>query len=89
MFKVVYKSRHNFPFEILWDGATFSKEQMHLQPGWFCQGKYNIIGKWDEWEVYKNLENNACEQLRRAIQKQTTRGQNQINRLNNITKGGN
>jgi hypothetical protein len=89
LFKVVYSPRSNFPFTIQWDGATFSKGQMHLHSEWFCQGKYNIVGKWDEWEVYKRLENSACAQLTKAINDQKERAQKQINRLINITKGGN
>lgn len=89
LFKVTYSLRSNFPFTIQWDGATFSKGQMHLQHGWFCQGKYNIIGKWDEWEVYKKLEDNACAQLTQAINDQKAKAQKHIDRLNNITKGGN
>lgn len=86
LFSVSYKRNSNFPFEISWDGTNFTKDNMHRQHGWFCEGRYNIVGKWDEWGVYQALENNACAQLTRAISKQVERGQKQIDRLNNIVK---
>ena len=86
MFSVLYKPYSNFPFEITWDGASFTKDNMHKHHGWFCEGKYNIVGDWDKWGVYKALENNACSQLTRAIKSQAERAQKQIDRLNNIVK---
>ena len=74
------------PIAIRWDGANFTKECMHRNPDWFCKGSYNIIGEWDEWNVYQKLENDALKQIQRYIDKQTDRGQNQINRFNNIVK---
>ena len=86
LFSVNYKQNSNFPFDINWDGTHFTKDNIHRQHGWFCEGRYNIVGKWDEWGVYQALENNACSQLTNAIKAQVARGQNQIDRLNNIVK---
>ena len=55
----------------------------------FCSGRYNIIGKWEEWKIYEQLEKDAYRQLQNAIESQKARMQKQIDRLNNITKGGN
>ena len=54
----------------------------------FCDGRYNIVGKWEEWKIYEQLEEDAFRQLQNAIENQKARAQKQINRLNNITKGG-
>lgn len=78
--------RTNYPLEIQWDGANFTKDNLHRNPGWFTRESYNILGKWDEWQLYQKLENEACRQLKVAIERQIARGQNQINRLNNIVK---
>ena len=86
LFNVSYKQNSNFPFEITWDNTRFTKENMHRHHGWFCEGNYNIVGNWDEWGIYQKLENNACSQLTNAIKAQVVRGQNQIDRLNNIVK---
>ena len=55
----------------------------------FCSGRHNIIGKWEEWKIYEHLEQSAHNQLQAAIKRQKLRAQGQIDRLNNITKGGN
>lgn len=78
--------RKDYKLEIQWDGADFTKENLHKNPGWFFNGRYNIMGNWDEWEVYQKLEDNACRQLKEAITRQTARCQKQIDRLNNIQK---
>jgi hypothetical protein len=83
-FSVCY--RKDYHLEIKWDGANFTKENLHQHPHWFCNGDYNIMGNWDKWEVYQKLEDNACYQLKSAITKQTIRCQKQIDRLNNIQK---
>lgn len=87
MFRVLYRPYNsNFPFEITWGNTQFTKENMHRHHGCFCEGNYNIVGNWDEWGIYQKLENNACSQLTNAIKAQVARGQNQIDRLNNIVK---
>jgi hypothetical protein len=86
-FSVVY--RPNNGFEITWYGDRFTKERLKKYPSGMCQGYYNIIGKWNEWRVYELLEEEAIFQLRRQISIQKSKAQEQINRLNNITKGGN
>jgi hypothetical protein len=54
--------------------------------GKFCEGRYNIVGKWEEWKIYEQLEKSACDQLQSAIKAQQNKAQKQINRLKNITK---
>lgn len=54
----------------------------------FCSGRYNIIGKWEEWKIYEQLEKDAYRQLQNAIESQKARAQKQVDRLNNIIKGG-
>ena len=72
--------------EVRWSGNVFSKERMKKYPGCYCDDGHNILGNWDKWNVYKRLEEDAMQQLRRHIAIQQERGQKQINRLNNITK---
>lgn len=86
-FMVCYRTYHEL--EITWHGLDFTKENLHRNPHRFCESMYNIIGNWDEWHMYEMLEQNACQQLTKAINEQKQRAQEQIDRLNNITKGGN
>ena len=81
-FQVTYRPKTNFPFDISCDHTRFVK-------GKFCEGRYNFVGKWEEWKIYEQLEKDACDKLRAAIEGQKAKAQKQINRLNNITKGGN
>ena len=81
-FQVTYRPKTNFPFIIACDHTPFVK-------GKFCEGRYNFVGKWEEWKIYEQLEKDACDKLRAAIEGQKAKAQKQINRLNNITKGGN
>lgn len=81
----IYRSRRG-NYDITWDGASFNIENLKANPRDFTAPGYNILGKWDEWKMYERLEKNAIEQLQRQIDRQKTRGQQQINRLNNIQK---
>jgi hypothetical protein len=81
-FQVVYRpneTRHQF--EILFDDIPFTKER-------FGNGRCSIISKWEKWNIYEQLEQNACNELQNAIKRQNARAQYQIDRLNDITKGG-
>ena len=80
-FTVSYRSDVN-KFCISCDNMPFVKDSK------FCNGRYNFIGKWEEWEIYEQLEKDACSQLQAAIRRQKIRAQQQIDRLHNITKGG-
>jgi hypothetical protein len=62
---------------------------MPFVKGKFCSGRHNIVGKWEEWKIYEQLEKSAYDKLQGAINKEKLRAQGQIDRLNNITKGGN
>ena len=79
-FEVIYRPRNGF--EIMFAGEHFTKERIRL----YCEDIYNVIGKWEEWGVYKKLETAAYRELTSAIERQHNRAQAQINRLNNIIK---
>jgi hypothetical protein len=82
-FEVVYRPNETqYRFDIAFGHCPFVK-------GKFCSGRYNVVGKWEEWKMYEQLEKDACDKLRAAIENQKAKAQAQINRLNNITKGGN
>ena len=88
-FSVIYRINHNFPFEIMWSGDPFTKERLKTRPLSMCSSYYNIVGMWDEWEVYKLLEKEAINQLNCLINNQKRKANAEKNRLYNITKGGN
>jgi hypothetical protein len=66
-----------------------SCDYMPFVKGNFCSGRHNIVGKWEEWKIYEQLEKSAYDKLQGAINKEKLRAQGQIDRLYNITKGGN
>lgn len=77
---------------IRWNDIEFTIENLKTRNSEFTSRyskKHDIIGRWDEWGVYQRLEKDAFAQLQRYINDQNERAQKQINRLNNITKGGN
>lgn len=84
-FEVVYRPQSGF--EIMWDGDRFTKERLRQYRDCMCYRERNIIGKWDEWGVYRMLEESACKQLKDMINRQINKGQEQINRLKNIQGG--
>ncbi len=86
-FTVCY--RIDYKPEITWHGMEFTKDKMHRNPHRFCESIYNIIGHWDDWNMYEMLERNACQQLTEAIEEQKRRANHEQSRLDNITKGGN
>ena len=80
-FKVTYMANHPCQkFVISCDNMPFVKDNK------FCNGRYNFIGKWEEWNIYEQLEKDACNKLKAAIDGQKARAQKQIDRLNNIIK---
>lgn len=74
-------------FDIRWFGNIFSKDRLVANRLIFCQGDNNILGNWDKWRVYNQLEKCAEKKLETLISKQKTRMQEQIDRLNNIQGG--
>ena len=86
-FTVCY--RIHSELEITWYGVEFTKERMRRYRSRFFEGKFNIIGNWDEWGMYEMLERDACYKLKQAIDEQKRRANAEKNRLYNITKGGN
>lgn len=47
---------------------------------------WNILGKWDEWKMYKQLEESCFNLLKREIDKQKKKAETEVNRLKNITE---
>lgn len=84
-FAVIYSPNEN-ECTVYWKGDRFTKENMKKYHSGYCEGYNNIIGKWDEWNVYERLEKEACSQLRIAIKREKDKAQKQIDRLHNITK---
>ncbi len=80
-FAVSYRSKQ-MDFTIAFNHAPFVK-------GKFCSGRSNVVGKWEEWKMYEQLEEDAYNKLRSAIEAQKNKAQGQIDRLYNITKEGN
>lgn len=65
---------------------TISCDHTLFVKGKFCEGRYNFVGKWEEWKIYEQLEKDACDKLQSAIKAQKAKAQKQIDRLHNITK---
>lgn len=82
-FNVIYRPKQT---QCMWEIRSrygiFNRDGI----SYHSQNECNFIGKWDEWQVYQKLENDACRQLKEAIAKQVARGQKQIDRFNNIVK---
>lgn len=85
-FEVVYRPRETtYKFEV---NSTYRHfDRKHLE--YHSKAPFNFIGNWDEWKVYEGLERNAMSQLRDLINEQKRRANQERNRLDNITKGGN
>ena len=81
-FVVIYRKTSGY--EIEWSGIPFSKQTMHNHPNRFCEGAWNIIGMWDEWKIYEQLEKDAFCQLKQAIDQQYKKAEHQVSRLYNI-----
>jgi hypothetical protein len=84
-FAVIYSPNEN-EYAVYWKGDRFTKENMKKYPDGYCHGYNNIIGKWNDWNVYERLEKDACGQLRIAIKQEKDKAQKQIDRLANIQK---
>ena len=81
-FEVAYRPRETtFAFEIKYGGKPFVKDNCS-----FYNGGTNIVGNWEEWHCFEILENDAYKKLEDLIKKEKARGQEQINRLNNIQR---
>lgn len=81
-FELVYRPNEiTFPFEIKYGGKPFVRDNPS-----FYQGGTNIVGNWEEWRCFELLEKEACRQLQVLIEKETQRGNKQIERLNNIIR---
>lgn len=81
-FEIAYRPKETtFTFEIKYGGKPFVKDNCS-----FYSGGTNIVGNWEEWHCFEILEKNACKQLEELIKKENQRGQEQIERLNNIQR---
>ena len=78
----------NSAHSVYWAGNAFNIDSFRRCKGNFTDGSHNILGNWDRWQVYRQLEENACKQIQAKIDQQKARANNEQNRLNNITKGG-
>lgn len=67
-----------------WGHVEFSIEQLKKAPHAFTDKGYNILGNWDKWKVYEELEDNIYYKMRALIKGQEQRGQKQIKRFENI-----
>lgn len=84
-FSVVYRPKEIYKWTFSTKYGDFERKNIR----YYTNGSHNFIGMWDEWGVYNKLEEEAFKQLREAINEQKSRANREINRLNNITKGGN
>ena len=81
-FELVYRPQETtFSFEIKYGGKPFIKDNCS-----FYNGGTNIVGNWEKWHCFEILESLACRQLEDLICKEKQRGQEQIERLNNILR---
>lgn len=76
--------------KIKWGSMIFSKDNLQKYPVSFTsEYEYgNILGNWEKWKIYEQLEQEALEELHNIIDSELSRAENQIKRLNNIIKGG-
>lgn len=71
---------------IAWAGAKVSLENFDANPYFFTGPDYNILGNWNNWKIYEQLETRACEMLKAAIECQKTKGDKEIARFLNATE---
>lgn len=74
-------------YRIKWAEKEFTKDNFHRFHPYFCTGNHNILGNWEEWKIYQQLEQDALKRLQELIRSELSRAENQIKRLNNIIKG--
>ena len=78
----------NEGYRIRWADSIFNKENLRKYRNSFTLGHNNILGNWDKWRIYEQLEQQAWEELHNIINSELSRAENQIKRLDNIVKGG-
>lgn len=76
---------HNGHCNVSYGGCLFTMTSANRNRRLFFEG-CNLIGRWDELHAYQELEEEAFDLMRTAIDKQKKRAAHQINRLHNITK---
>ena len=67
-----------------WGNVEFSIENLKKIPHAFIDKGFNILGNWDKWKVYEELEDNIYRKIQALIKEQEQRGQKQIQRFENI-----
>lgn len=78
---------------ITWSGAEglrkvkVSLENLDANPHFFTGPDYNILGNWNNWRIYEQLETKACDMLKNAIKCAKNRGDKEIARFLNATDG--
>ena len=82
-FSIIYHSDWNSAV-IMWDDVEFNNNRLKKYSASFVGREHNILGNWDKWNVYENLEKDAMRQLKTEIERQHERSERQIKRLNNI-----
>ena len=81
-FEIAYRPKETtLSFEIKYGGKIFDKNDSNIY-----SRRVNLMNNWEEWHCFEKLERNACEQLEDLIYKEKQRGQEQIERLNNIQR---
>lgn len=71
---------------ITWMGAKVSLENLDANPHFFTGADSNILGNWNKWNIYEQLEIKACDALRNAIRCAKNKGDKEIARFLNATE---
>lgn len=79
--------KNNIPeYYIKWGNVEFSIDTLKRIPHAFTGKGFDILKNWDEWKVYKDLEDDAIYKIKSFIETEEKRGKTQIERLNNMIK---
>lgn len=85
VFSIKYQNYDN-TFIIKWCGMPFNVATYKLHPRNFTEDTYNILGNWDNWRMYEQLEQKCFDKLNKLINQEKQKAENEINRLKNITE---
>lgn len=72
--------------QMTWAGAKMSLENLDANPHFFTGPDYNILGNWNNWKIYEQLETRACDVLKDAIRCAKNKGDKEIARFLNATE---
>lgn len=82
-----FKICYNGKFTIVWDELDFNLIEYEKDPSSFNgthMEKYNILGNWDKWEMYQNLEKQCANLLMIEIERYQKRAKQEKKRFENI-----